>query len=108
MQGNELGYTLPESLTMVDLFDANVCGQPFAHGKPAPDIFLGAAAAIPLPPAACFVVEDAASGVAAAKAGGMYAIGVARLHDEALLQAAGADQIVSSLDAINVQALLEA
>ena len=106
MQGETLGLNLPTSLTMLDLFDANVCGQPFPHGKPAPDIFLGAAAAIPLPPAECFVVEDASSGVAAAKAGGMYAIGVARLNDQVLLQTAGADQIVTSLDAIDVGQLL--
>lgn len=107
MQGEHLSYTLPATLTMLELFDANVCGQPFPHGKPAPDIFLGAAAAIPLPPTECFVVEDASSGVAAAKAGDMHAIGVARLNDEALLRAAGADQIVTSLDAIDVNGLLD-
>lgn len=106
MQDEALTFTLPPQLSMLDMFDANVCGQPFAHGKPAPDIFLGAAAAIPLSPAACFVVEDASSGIQAAKAGGMYAIGVARLHDEALLEAAGADQIVTSLDAVDVDLLL--
>lgn len=102
MQGETLSFALPETLTMLDMFDANVCGHPFPHGKPAPDIFLGAAAAIPLSPSECFVVEDASSGVAAAKAGGMYAIGVARLNDEALLHAAGADRVVVSLDEIDV------
>ncbi|MBC8160088.1 MAG: HAD-IA family hydrolase [Roseiflexaceae bacterium] len=107
MQGEALPFELPASLTMLDLFDANVCGHPFEHGKPAPDIFLGAAAAIPLPPAQCFVVEDASSGVQAAKAGGMYAIGVARLNDQALLQAAGADRVVTNLDEIDVDALVD-
>lgn len=106
MLGEHLDFELPVHTTMQDMFDANVCGHPFPQGKPAPDIFLGAAAAIPLAPAQCFVVEDATSGVQAAKAGGMYAIGVARLHDEALLQAAGADQVVTSLDAVNVGVLL--
>lgn len=106
MQGETLNFDLPVGTTLLDMFDANVCGQPFPRGKPAPDIFLGAAAAIPLAPAQCFVVEDATSGVQAAKAGGMYAIGIARLHDENLLQAAGADQVVTSLDAVDVGALL--
>ena len=108
MEGETLSFALPETLTMLDMFDANVCGHPFPQGKPAPDIFLGAAAAIPLPPSQCFVVEDASSGVAAARAGGMYAIGVARLNDEALLQAAGADRVVVNLDAVDVGALLGA
>lgn len=108
MLGEALHFDLPIGTTMVDMFDANVCGQPFPHGKPAPDIFLGAAAAIPLPATQCFVVEDATSGVQAAKAGGMYAIGVARLNDEALLQTAGADQVVNSLDNVDVGVLLGA
>ena len=87
------------------MFDANVCGRDFAHGKPAPDIFLAAAAELGMPPAQCVVIEDAQSGVQAAKAGGMACIGVARLDDAALLQAAGADWVVTSLDELPVAAL---
>ena len=87
------------------MFDANVCGRDFAHGKPAPDIFLAAAAELGLPPGQCVVIEDAQSGVQAAKAGGMACIGVARLDDIALLQAAGADWVVTSLDELPVAAL---
>jgi beta-phosphoglucomutase-like phosphatase (HAD superfamily) len=50
-------------------------------------------------------VEDASAGVEAAKAGNMAAIGVARLDDEALLQDAGADLVVTSLDAVSLDAL---
>jgi beta-phosphoglucomutase-like phosphatase (HAD superfamily) len=92
--------------TLLDMFDANVCGRDFAHGKPAPDIFLAAAAELHLPPNRCFVVEDATSGVQAAKAGGMACVGVARLGDEPLLRAAGADWVVTSLDDLSVAALL--
>jgi HAD superfamily hydrolase (TIGR01509 family) len=42
-----------------------------AHGKPAPDLFLHAAAAMGVEPAACAVVEDSAAGVDAALAAGM-------------------------------------
>src|SRR3954464_2261555 len=62
-------FLTPES-TLLDMFDANVCGRDFTHGKPAPDIFLAAAADLGLPPAQCVVIEDAQSGVQAAKAGG--------------------------------------
>jgi HAD superfamily hydrolase (TIGR01509 family) len=46
-----------------------------ARGKPAPDLFLFAANAMQVPPAACIVVEDSEPGVQAAVAAGMRAIG---------------------------------
>jgi HAD superfamily hydrolase (TIGR01509 family) len=48
-----------------------------AHGKPAPDLFLHAAAALGAEPARCVVVEDSQYGVQAARAAGMYAYGYA-------------------------------
>ena len=49
------------------------------------------------------VVEDAPSGIQAARAGGMLGLGVARLDDAALLEAAGADLVVTSLDEVAVE-----
>ena len=46
------------------------------RGKPAPDIYLAAAAAIGEAPENCIVFEDAANGIAAAKAAGMRAVGI--------------------------------
>jgi len=91
--------------TLLDLFDANLCGRDLRRGKPDPEIFLLAAAALGVAPVSCVVVEDAPSGIEAARAGGMVALGVARLGDEALLQAAGADLVVTSLDEVAVDAL---
>ena len=82
---------------------AATCGS----GKPDPEIFLLAAAELGVVPAVCLVVEDAPVGVEAARAGGMAALGVARLGDEALLRAAGADLVVTSLDEVAVEALAE-
>jgi beta-phosphoglucomutase-like phosphatase (HAD superfamily) len=93
---------------LLEQFDANVCGRDFAQGKPAPDIFLAAAADLRLPAARCVVVEDATSGVQAARAGGMACIGVARLGDAALLRAADADWVVTSLDELPIANLLGA
>ncbi len=95
----------PRSTRLIDCFAANVCGQNVA-GKPAPDIFLAAAAALAVPPAACVVIEDAPAGVAAAKTGGMKAIGIARLRDETLLASSGADLVVTSLDDVDVDSLI--
>ena len=41
------------------------------HGKPAPDLFLKAAAAMGVPPEACVVIEDSPAGIIAAKKAGM-------------------------------------
>jgi beta-phosphoglucomutase-like phosphatase (HAD superfamily) len=90
---------------LLDCFAANVCGQDVA-GKPAPDLFLAAAAALGVAPAECIVVEDAPAGVAAARNGGMKSIGIARLHDEAGLAASGADLVVSTLDDVAVDPLV--
>lgn len=94
--------------TLLDLFDANLCGRDFPRGKPHPEIFLTAAAELGLPPAQCLVVEDAVSGVQAARAAGMACVGVARLDDAAALRAAGATLVVTNLDAVELQVRLAA
>ena len=55
-------------------FDVIVSSTDVENGKPAPDIFLHTAAKLGVPPGQCLVVEDSRSGVAAAKAAGMYAV----------------------------------
>jgi HAD superfamily hydrolase (TIGR01509 family) len=61
-----------------------------ARGKPAPDLFLAAAAAEGVAPAECLVIEDSLPGVRAAVAARMDCLGYAPLSDGALLRAAGA------------------
>jgi beta-phosphoglucomutase-like phosphatase (HAD superfamily) len=94
-------------LTLLDLFDADLSGRDFTRGKPDPEIFLTAAEALGAPPGACFVVEDATSGIQSAKRAGMAALGVARLGDEQLLAEAGADLVVTTLDDVSLDALAE-
>ena len=94
-------------LTLLELFDADISGRDFPRGKPDPMIFLAAAGELGAAPGRCFVVEDAGTGVQAAKAGGMAAIGVARLGDEELLVKAGADLVVTTLDDVSMEALAE-
>jgi beta-phosphoglucomutase-like phosphatase (HAD superfamily) len=98
---------LRAGLTLLEFFDVDISGRDFAHGKPDPEIFLTAAAELGVAPEHCFVVEDATSGVQAAKAGGMAALGVARANDEDLLAAAQADLVVTSLDDVDVAGLGE-
>ena len=93
--------------TLLDILDANVSGRDFEQGKPHPEIFLTAAEELGVPPGECFVVEDAANGVQAAKAGNMAALGLARADDEELLEEAGADLVVTSLDDVSLDTLAE-
>jgi beta-phosphoglucomutase len=96
---------LPDGRRLLSLFDADVSGRDLPRGKPDPALFLLAAEAARVPPAQCVVVEDAPAGIAAARAGGMAALGIARLGDEAMLRAAGADLVLTSLDGLDVAAL---
>ena len=96
---------LRPGLSLADFIDADISGRDFAKGKPHPEIFLTAASELGVAPEHCFVVEDAARGVEAAKAGGMAALGLARADDEDLLTAAKADLVVTSLDEVDVELL---
>jgi len=60
------------------------------RGKPAPDLFLAAAAAEGVPPDVCVVVEDSVPGARAAKAAGMQCLGFSPSGDGAKLAAEGA------------------
>jgi HAD superfamily hydrolase (TIGR01509 family) len=73
--------------------------QMVERGKPAPDLFLYAADKMQAAPAKTLVIEDSASGVAAAKAAGMQVWGFSggshygSRDGRGILQAAGADRV---------------
>lgn len=66
--------------------------------KPDPGVFLCAADAMGVEPAACVVVEDSPSGVEAGAAAGMRVVGLAGLTPAGELAAAGAHTAIASLD----------
>lgn len=98
---------LESGRSLLDIFRVNVCGRDLRQGKPNPEIFLLAAAELRIAPAHCVVVEDAPAGIEAAKAGRMTALGVARLGDAPPLRAAGADLVVTSLDDVAIDDLVD-
>jgi len=77
--------------------------QMVARGKPAPDLFLHAAAAMRVAPKDTLVVEDSASGVRAGKAAGMTVWGFvggshhASSHRRLSLESAGADRVFDQM-----------
>lgn len=92
-----------ERLGIADLFDAISYGASVERQKPAPDLFVHAAAQWGLSPHECVVVEDAQAGIQAAKAGGFYAVGLgppARL--------VGADACFPNLENVHLADILTA
>jgi len=86
-------------LGVAGVFDYVADAGAIPKGKPAPDIFLKVAHTLKVDPPTCVGVEDAAAGVTAIKAAGMYAIGIG---DTVTL--AHADEIMPTPEAL-VQSL---
>ncbi|MDR0374538.1 MAG: HAD-IA family hydrolase [Treponema sp.] len=81
-----------ERLNIKSFFDAVVDGDSAGKAKPDPEVFLKAAGALSLPPRQRVAFEDSASGVKAAKTGGVMVIGVGEAEN-----LAGADYYIASL-----------
>jgi HAD superfamily hydrolase (TIGR01509 family) len=95
-----------ESTDLIRYFEPNLfSANDLPNGKPAPDLFLHAAAKMHVKPANCLVVEDSPAGVAAGVAAGMTVIGfVGGSHASHLLgkhlSAAGARVVISDMRAL--------
>jgi kojibiose phosphorylase len=66
--------TVLSSLGILDELDVLASGNSDARSKPAPDLFLYAAAQLGIPPSECLVIEDAPAGIEGAQAAGMWAV----------------------------------
>jgi HAD superfamily hydrolase (TIGR01509 family) len=88
-------------LGLADEFDTTVSASEVQHAKPAPDLYVAAAANLGIDPAFCIAVEDTRTGVRAAKAAGMYAIQV-RAASTALDAIEGADAVIEDYSEFNL------
>lgn len=78
--------------------DGVVAARDGLRGKPAPDTFVAAAHRLGVTPDRCAVVEDALSGVRAARDGGFgWVVGVDRVGQADALRSQGADVVVADL-----------
>jgi HAD superfamily hydrolase (TIGR01509 family) len=89
---------------LAEYFDGRIyTAQMVKHGKPAPDLFLHAAAEMGADPRHTLVIEDSVSGVRAGKAADMTVWGFiggahyASRDGRAMLQAAGADRVFARM-----------
>ena len=85
-----------KKLDLLPYFDSIVDGTHVTHSKPNPEVFLLGAKNLKTPANQCIVFEDAAAGVAAAKAAQMVAVGIGDAKE-----LAAADYIFSSLESID-------
>ncbi len=92
-----------DRLQIRSLLDAISDGYSVERQKPAPDLFLHAAAQLGLPPPECAVVEDAAAGIEAAKAGGFRSVGLGPRE-----RVGDADAVFPSLAGVRLVDLLRA
>jgi beta-phosphoglucomutase-like phosphatase (HAD superfamily) len=95
LEGNLREIGLPASS-----FDATVNGLEVINKKPAPDLFLEACRRLAVDPKHAMVVEDAPSGVRAAKAAGCTCLGLTTSFGGAVLRDAGADWIAPDLSVV--------
>jgi HAD superfamily hydrolase (TIGR01509 family) len=87
-------------------FRATVSSEEVARGKPAPDVYLEAAARLGVAPSACVAVEDSGNGLKAAAAAGMRVVAVPnRRFPPAPELVAAADLVVADLRELTPEAL---
>jgi HAD superfamily hydrolase (TIGR01509 family) len=59
-----------------ELFRATVSSEEVGRGKPAPDVYLQAAARLGVPPVRCAAIEDSENGIRSAAAAGMSVVAI--------------------------------
>ena len=90
-----------ERLKIGAAIDAVVDGNTPARSKPAPDLFLAAAAALEVQPEECVVVEDAAVGITAGNDAGMLTLGLGPIE-----RAGAATLVLPSLEGVRLKDIL--
>ena len=83
--------------------DVLIAAEDVAIGKPAPDGYLMAASRLALRLSQCIVVEDTPAGIEAGRRSGAWVIALATTFPRTAL--AGADEIVNTLNDLNLQRL---
>jgi len=86
---------------MLPYFEAIIDGTKTTRSKPDPQVFQMGAAALDCKPSECIVFEDAESGVAAALAGGFYAVGMG-----SPINLGAAHLVLSSLENITIEDII--
>jgi beta-phosphoglucomutase len=92
---------LLDRIGLLHMFDSIVDGTKVSKAKPDPEVFLKCAEELQEVPRNCIVFEDAVAGVEAAKAGGMFSVGVG--NEKTLFKA---DKVISTFEGLKVNDVL--
>lgn len=84
-----------DAIGLRDQFDTIIIGEECSRGKPDPEPYRAAMAALDVAPEHAIAFEDSPSGVRAAAASGAYTVGIRSSLDDATLRAAGAHVTLS-------------
>ena len=91
------------------LFAATLSGDEVARGKPAPDVYLAAAAELGVDPTRAAAVEDSSNGLRSASEAGMLVVAIPNREFPPDAEAlALADLVLNDLDELTAEALLTA
>jgi HAD superfamily hydrolase (TIGR01509 family) len=98
--------TVLETAGVADLFAAVVSSEEVGRGKPAPDVYLEAAARLGVEAARCAAIEDSSNGLRSAHAAGMRVLAIPNTHYPPAADAlALADVVLGSLAELTVEAV---
>jgi HAD superfamily hydrolase (TIGR01509 family) len=93
-------------LDLASYFDAIVSADAVPRPKPAPDVYLRAAALLGVEPSRCVIVEDTPTGLAAGRAAGMRCVAFPNRWT-AGMDLGAADYLVRTLDRRAIQYILQ-
>jgi len=89
-----------------ELFRATVSSEEVANGKPAPDVYLEAAARLRVEPERCAAIEDSENGIRSASAAGLLVVAIPnRVFQPGPEALALADAVLESLDELTPDAV---
>lgn len=100
---DEMEFKL-NKIGLAERFETRFCVEDVANGKPAPDLYLKAAAALDVTPEDCIVIEDSIAGITAGRAAGMRVLAFSETLSAEKQTAAGATACFNTME--ELEALL--
>ncbi|TYL48141.1 HAD family hydrolase [Marinomonas sp. IMCC 4694] len=93
----EMNFKL-DKIQLLERFALRFCVEDVENGKPAPDMYLKAAAALHIDPKDCLVIEDSVAGITAGHAAGMTVLAFCETLNKNIQLAAGATQCFDTME----------
>ncbi|MGO3345869.1 MAG: HAD family hydrolase [Marinomonas sp.] len=89
-------------IQLMETFSTRFCSEDVENAKPAPDLYLKAAAALNMTPKDCLVIEDSIAGITAGRAAGMRVLAFSETLDATTQTAAGASACFKTMQELEI------